>query len=45
MSKTPEQMRKKMAGKATKLAGKVGDEESQKKVAEKFSDKKEEEQK
>ena len=35
MSKTPEQMREKMAGKAIKLAGKVGDQQKQKEVADK----------
>lgn len=46
MSKTPEQMKDKMAGKANKLAGKLGDKDKQAEVAAKFGgDKEGEEQK
>ena len=43
MSKTPEQMKDKMAGKANKLAGKLGDKDKQEEVAAKFGDKEGEE--
>lgn len=44
MSKTPEQMREKMAGKVNKLAGKLGTEQKQEEVAAKFATEKKEEQ-
>ena len=45
MSKTPEQMRKKMASKSDKLAGKLGGESKQQEVAEKFAAEQKEEEK